>query len=136
MSAPSTAWFIKNGLVVGLASINIGWSYSGSGFLRCMWEGWHQAKSFFDNQPFTKQQLDSRWYKEFSPYFTTREELLAFDHVYIYGNIVPRDVYEALHRNPDCTPQIIQLINSGLFDDSADEFKTAVAATKIARGID
>lgn len=135
MSAPSNAWFIKNGLIVGMAHVNIGWSWSNRAFIHCLWEGWHDAKSYFD-KPLTEQQLAGEWNKRFGPYFTTREELLAFDHVYIYSMMIPRIVYEALHRDPAYADDVGKMVAANLFDDTDNEWKTVVEATKIARGID
>lgn len=136
MSLPSHIYFIKDGLIVGISSVNVGWSVSSYGLIRCLWTGWHDAKSYFDKQPFSEQQMASGWYERIKPWYTTREDLLAFDHAYLYEQLIPRDVYEALHRNPDCQPKIEELLQKGMYKDDGGEFKTAMKATKLARGID
>lgn len=139
MSLPSSAWFVKDGLIVGRAPCNCGWFLNGSTLLHAAWQAWHQAKALVDKglpenlEDMTENERD--WYEGYTKWFTTREDLLAFDSVHLYDCMLPRDVFSAMHHNPDVEPKLAEVANKGLYRDGG-ELKTAIAATKVARGIE
>lgn len=138
MSLPSSAWFVKDGQVIGRVPCNCGWFLNGSTLLHTAWQAWHQAKAIFDKgahekpvEEMTEKELD--WYEGYTKWFTTREELLAFDSIHLYDCMLPRDVFVAMHHDPSVEPKLAAVADRGLYKDTG-ELKTAITATKIARG--
>lgn len=140
MSLPSSAWFVKDGLIVGRAPCNCGWFLNGSTLLHTAWQAWHQAKAIIDKGVHEKTvdemtESEREWYDGYVKWFTTREELLAFDSVHLYDCMIPRDVFVAMHHDPTVEPKLAAVVDKGLYKDGG-ELKTAIAATKIARGFE
>lgn len=140
MSLPSSAWFVKDGQIVGRAPCNCGWFLNGSALLRAAWDAWHQAKSLVDKGVHEKNLEDMsdgerEWYEGYTKWFTTREDLLAFDSCHLYDCILPRDVFVAMHHNPDVEPKLAAVADKGLYKDEG-QLKAAITATKLARNFE
>lgn len=137
MSLPSSAAFLKDGLVVGYAFVNCGWYCDGNAIIRCLMPAWEDALTFAKRDPdeFSGKQREL-YDRDYKPWFTTLQDLHEFDHVCLYGMIFPKSVYYSLQNDEGFRERLAMAINCGQFKDLDNERKTAVAATKIARGID
>lgn len=137
MSLPSSATFLKDGLVVGYAFVNCGWFCDGAAIVRCLMPAWEDALNFFKHDPEEMPVNQRAMYdRDYKPWFTTKQDLHDFDHVCLYSMIFPKSVYYSLQNDEGFRERLVMAINCGQFKDTDNERKTAFLATKTARGID
>ena len=87
MSLPTYAKFYKNDIIVGVGFCNPGWSLSPSGLKRCVSESmddaWDRYREDFKATEYTQRN---------DKYFTNSDDLKTFDHIEVFGIIIPRDI--------------------------------------------
>ncbi len=87
MSLPTYAKFYKENKLVGVGFCNPGWSLSPDGLKRCVSESmddaWDRYRDNFEPTEYTQRN---------DKYFTNSDDLKQFEHMEVFGIIIPRDI--------------------------------------------
>lgn len=114
MSLPTYARFKKDNEIVGAGFCNIGWVFFINNFSGCIFKAFDEAAKYFDQDITQLDERDLELYNRFkernSQYFSTRENLFAFDHVELYGYSIPRDIVNSLYRKELSNEDFVTLL--------------------------
>lgn len=125
MSAPSSAIFFKYEKPVGIGFCNIGWFFDNKRLIKCVFEAWNHAHFFFEfnedelknrtNLNNKQKEIMIRDHNKLTPYFKTKQDLMEFDHVCLYGFCIPRDIINQLYQKTLTLDEFEQKIKDGSF---------------------
>lgn len=100
MSLPEHARFYKNGKMVGIGFCNIGWFIQYDQIPKCIFNAWERAIGYYSEITETDEKIKERILKhrkQDKEYFTTREDLIGFTHVYLYSLCIDKDTVSELY---------------------------------------
>ncbi len=143
MSLPETAFFIKNDIVVGVGSCNIGMFFNLGNMWRCIWTAADSAMEYYltDYEILTKingiyrdgkddteilNNIKKR-HTNHEKYFTTKEDLQQFDYLHIYHFKIPRSIINDVINKFVTEEEFVELLKTKIFnteDSRQVKFKT------------
>lgn len=122
MSLPEYALFIKDDTVVGVGFCNIGWFFTPSRVWECMVSASTEAMNYYT----PAEELAKKYNRDINfiledrvreaKYFTTIEDLKAFEFIHLYHLKIPRYVVENMLSKKWDNDKLTLMINTKIFN--------------------